>query len=69
MAPVLVGGIFALVHIPALPEDSRIAGLSGLLVLGIALGILRERTGRLLPCILAHMGFNAFNLIIASSAG
>ena len=62
---ILVGGFFALMHVPALPEDSRIAGLSGLLVLGVGLGLLREWTGRLDACILVHGIFNAFNLLLA----
>ncbi len=39
--------------------------LPGLLVLGISLGWLYERSGSLLPSILVHMGFNALNIIMA----
>lgn len=68
-ASIMIGGFFALMHLPALPMDSRIAGLSGLFVFGVGLGLLRERTGRLDACILVHMIFNAFNLALATAAG
>ncbi|MBC02872.1 MAG: hypothetical protein CMJ34_06170 [Phycisphaerae bacterium] len=64
-ASILVGGFFALMHVSALPADTRIAGLSGLLVLGVGLGLLREWTGRLDACILVHAIFNVFNLLLA----
>ena len=64
-ASILVGGFFSLMHLSALPMDSRIAGLSGLFVLGTGLGLLREWTGRLDACILMHGIFNAFNLLLA----
>lgn len=64
---ILTGGIFSLMHVPALPAENRIAGLSGLLVLGIGLGLLRERTGRLDACILVHVIFNGFNLLLATT--
>jgi membrane protease YdiL (CAAX protease family) len=65
LATISTAGLFALMHLPALPIEGRISALSGLLVLAIALGILRERTGRLTPCILAHALFNTFNLLLA----
>ncbi|MCP4834489.1 MAG: CPBP family intramembrane metalloprotease [Phycisphaera sp.] len=68
-ASIMIGGFFALMHLPALPVDSRMAGLSGLLVFGTGLGLLRERTGRLDACILVHAVFNAFNLILATAIG
>ena len=46
-------------------NEGRISALSGLFVLAIALGIIRERTGRLDACILAHALFNTFNLLLA----
>ena len=51
--------------IRVVPADTRIAGLSGLLVLGVGLGLLREWTGRLDACILVHAIFNVFNLLLA----
>jgi membrane protease YdiL (CAAX protease family) len=36
--------------------------LPGLLVLGVVLGWLYERSGSLLPCVLVHAGFNALNI-------
>ena len=68
-ASIMIGGFFALMHLPALPVDSRMAGLSGLLVFGTGLGLLRERTGRLDACILVHAVFNAFNLVLATTTG
>lgn len=68
LATAATAGLFALMHLPALPDEGRISALSGLLVLAIGLGILRERTGRLSPCILAHALFNTFNLLLAITA-
>lgn len=68
IAILATSALFALMHLPAIPNDGRISAISGLLVLSIALGILRERTGRLAPCILAHAMFNAFNLVLATTA-
>lgn len=68
LATLATAGLFALMHLPALPIEGRISALSGLLVLAIGLGILRERTGRLAPCILAHALFNALNLLLALTA-
>jgi len=38
--------------------------IPALAVLGFVLGYLYERHGSLLPCILAHAGFNAFNIAL-----
>jgi membrane protease YdiL (CAAX protease family) len=65
LATISTAGLFTLMHLPALPIEGRISALSGLFVLAIALGIIRERTGRLDACILAHALFNTFNLLLA----
>lgn len=39
--------------------------LPPLFVLSVALGLAHARTGRIGPCIIAHMGFNAFNILLA----
>jgi membrane protease YdiL (CAAX protease family) len=65
LATVSTAGLFTLMHLPALPIEGRISALSGLFVLAIGLGLIRERTGRLEACILAHALFNTFNLLLA----
>ena len=57
--------LFALIHLPALPEGARLVGVSTLVVLGVAWGLLYERTGRIAAPILAHAAFNAANLLMA----
>jgi len=49
--------IFSLVHVG---QPWQV--LPGLFVLGVVLGWLYERTGSLLPSIIVHAGFNAFNI-------
>ena len=66
-ASIITGGLFALMHLSAIPTENRISALSGLAVLGVGLGLLRERTGRLDACIHAHAGFNLFNLALATA--
>ena len=66
-AVVITAGIFSLMHIPAIPSDGRISALAGLTVLGVVLGLLRERTGRVDACIITHAGFNIFNLALANA--
>ena len=58
----LAAGTFALVHLPG----GGWAGVAGLMVLGVVLGVLYERTGSLLPCVVAHAGYNALTLVAAS---
>ena len=64
-AIVLTGSIFALMHYTVLPPDTAISALTALLLLAIALGMIRERTGLIAPCIIAHAMFNALNLGLA----
>ncbi len=68
IAIMAASALFALMHLPAIPADGRLSAIAGLLVLSIGLGWLRECTGRLLPCIVAHAIFNAFNLLLAGAA-
>jgi membrane protease YdiL (CAAX protease family) len=53
-----------------MPPESRVAGLAMLVTLGLALGLLRERTGGILAPIALHALFNAWNvaLTLARSA-
>ena len=64
-AILLTGSIFALMHYTVLPPDTAISALTALLLLAIALGMIRERTGLIAPCIIAHAIFNALNLGLA----
>jgi hypothetical protein len=57
--------LFALIHLPALPEGARVGGVATLVVLGVAWGLLYERTGRIAAPIMAHAAFNVANLLIA----
>lgn len=53
----IVVGIFALIHVPQyLPSVAVILTIT---VLSLVLTLVRARTGRLLPCIVIHMIFNA----------
>lgn len=63
--------LFAAVHWSVIPPDGRPAGLAMLVVLSMALGILRERTGSLAAPIALHGAFNALNvgLALLSTAG
>ena len=56
----LPAAVFALVHLPG----SSWAGVAGLFVLGTVLGAIYERTGSLLPCVIAHASYNALNLML-----
>ena len=52
-------------HYAVLAPDTAISAMTALLVLAIALGMIRERTGLIAPCIIAHGMFNALNLGLA----
>lgn len=64
-AILVTSAIFTLMHYPVLPPESVIAAMSALFLLSITLGAIRERTGRIAPCMIAHGLFNAFNLGLA----
>ncbi len=57
--------VFTAIHWPSLPPDGRVSGLAMLLVLSVALGVLRERTGGFLAPAVAHAIFNALNVALA----
>ena len=50
--------IFTVIHVGGMPG----ASLPGIFVLGILLGWIYEKTQSLLPCIIIHAAFNAFNV-------
>jgi len=52
---------FGVIHYGAVPWIM----LPSLILVGIVLGWIYERTGSLLCCILVHMGFNGFNIAMA----
>ena len=64
-AILVTSAIFTLMHYPVLPPESVVAAMSALFLLSITLGAIRERTGRVAPCMIAHGLFNAFNLGLA----
>lgn len=61
VAIAVTSAIFAAAHLSAVPPYA----LPSLFVLGVALGIAYERTGRLGVPIVMHMGFNAANVWMA----
>lgn len=60
-AIVLTSAVFTVVHLGAAPPYA----LPTLFVLGVALGVAMERTGRLGVCVAMHAGFNIVNLAAA----
>lgn len=64
-ATVATSMIFVVMHLGAIPESGLAAALSGLFVLSIGLGILRERTGSLVAPAVAHALFNLTNVLVA----
>ena len=64
-AILLTSGLFALMHIAVLPDSTMIAGIMALFTVSMIFGWIREQTGRLVAPILAHMVFNAVNLVLA----
>ncbi len=54
----LASGIFTVVHVGGVAPHT----IPGLFVLGVVLGWVYERSGSLMPCIIAHAGFNALNV-------
>ncbi len=58
VAILITSPLFALGHLP-----SEWTAIPALVFLSIVLGYNYERTGRLLPCIVAHAGFNAIFVI------
>lgn len=64
-AILLTSAFFAIMHLGAIPQESVASAMTGLAVLSIALGLLRERTGGLVAPIVAHSLFNVLNLLLA----
>jgi membrane protease YdiL (CAAX protease family) len=60
--------LFALMHVPAIPEGGMVGAMGGLFTLSVALGLVRERTRSLLPCVVMHAAFNGANLLLARFA-
>jgi membrane protease YdiL (CAAX protease family) len=54
--------LFAGIHWSVLAPEGRAVGLTMLVTLGFALGLLRERTGGILAPVLVHALFNAANV-------
>ncbi|MEP6568502.1 MAG: type II CAAX endopeptidase family protein [Acidobacteriota bacterium] len=61
-AVVFVLGLFTLIHVPQYWPN--IGVISAVALLSIVLTIVRAYTGRLLPCIIIHMSFNAVQALL-----
>ena len=60
-AVVLVLGLFTIIHVPQYRTNVGVIAAVGLL--SIVLTIIRASTGRLLPCVIIHMAFNAVQAV------
>ena len=58
--------LFALIHWSAVPRDARMSALPALALLGVTLGWLMERCGRIAAPWAAHATFNLANLLLFS---
>lgn len=58
---IIAAGIFAAIHAGAAQPHT----MPALFVLGLVLGWLYEYSGSLLPCVLLHMAFNVFNIVLS----
>lgn len=65
-AIIVTSAVFVVMHLPALAMDGLAGSLAQLFVLSVALGLIRERSKSLVPCVVAHAGFNAANIVLAS---
>jgi membrane protease YdiL (CAAX protease family) len=65
-AILLTSAGFALFHWSVLPAAARPGGLAALMLLGVTLGWLTERTGRIEAAMTAHAAFNLANLLLFS---
>jgi membrane protease YdiL (CAAX protease family) len=61
-AVIFVLGLFTLIHVPQYWPN--IGVISAVALLSIVLTIVRAYTGRLLPCIVIHMSFNAVQAVL-----
>lgn len=64
LAILVQGAGFALIHIPETLTPVTIGALIYLFLGGILLGIMRWRTGSLVPTVIAHAFYNAFVLVV-----
>lgn len=64
LAILVQGAGFALIHIPETLTPVTIGALIYLFLGGILLGIVRWRTGSLVPTVIAHAFYNAFVLVV-----
>jgi membrane protease YdiL (CAAX protease family) len=64
-ATLATSAVFAVMHVGSIPESGLAAALSGLFVLSVGLGILRERTGSIVAPAVAHALFNLTNVLVA----
>lgn len=63
-AVLATAALFTSIHWTVIAPEGRATGLAMLMVLGVALGILRERTGGITASVLLHALFNALNVAI-----
>ena len=61
-AVIFVLGLFTLIHVPQYWPNVGV--ISAVALLSIVLTIVRAHTGRLLPCIVIHMTFNAVQAVL-----
>jgi membrane protease YdiL (CAAX protease family) len=64
VASALTAAIFAAIHWDAIPAGGRAVAMPMLVALGLALGLLREKTGGVLAPIALHALFNAWNVAV-----
>lgn len=62
----LTSAVFVLMHMTSIPQGAMAGALAELFVLSLALGLIRERTRSLVPCVVAHALFNLANLVLAA---
>lgn len=61
-AVVMVLALFTLIHVPQYWPNVGV--ISAVALLSIVLTVVRARTGRLLPCVIIHMAFNAVQAVL-----
>lgn len=68
VAIVVTAGVFSVMHAGSIRSDAP-GAFAVLFVLGVALGVVYERTRSLVAPVVLHMGFNAVNVGIALASG
>lgn len=61
--------LFGVIHLDLAPEGLTLWRVPFAVGVGLGLGALRERSGRLLPCVVAHAGLNALTWGLVALAG